>query len=214
LSTKFFIPYVYFQSIEFVHYSQISDSEKICVILWLSVTFILQKYFKTYRKERKFLDRNEMEKIYDTYKNTVYRTAYACCKNKSDAEDIMQETFIKRFTSELMFSDEKSEKAWLIKVTVNKCRDMFRSLRYKIMLNSVPVEETEIPCENQEESKVYTAVMELPQKYRIVIHLYYYEGYSVKEIGRITGRNESAVQTQLYRARNILKKSLGEEMCL
>ena len=156
----------------------------------------------------------EMEQIYDKYSGTVYRAAFAYCKNSADAEDITQETFIKRFQSNTEFSDEKAEKAWLLKVAANKCRDMFRSPRYRFMYHSVPLDEAGLIYETPEESAVFRAVMELPTKYRIAVHLYYYEGYSAAETAKITGRSETAVQTQLYRARKMLKKTLGEEMCL
>lgn len=155
-----------------------------------------------------------MANLYDKYKNTVYRMAFAYCKNKADAEDIMQEAFIQLFTADINFEDASKEKSWLLKVTVNKCRDMFRSLRYKYSLNSIPLEEANLIYETPEESEVYHAVMSLPTKYRLVIHLYYYEEYSVKEISAITGKNESAVQTQLYRARKKLKDILGKELRL
>lgn len=155
-----------------------------------------------------------MALIYDKYSSAVYRTAFAYCKNSADAEDIVQETFIKRFRTDIDFPDDKAEKAWLMKVAANKCRDMFRSARYRYFHNSVPLDEAELVYETPEESAVYHAVMELPPKYRIVIHLYYYEGYTVTETAKIIGKSETAVQTQLYRARKLLKKTLGEEMCL
>lgn len=154
----------------------------------------------------------EMELLYDKYKNSVYRLAFSYCKNTADAEDITQETFFKRFTSDITFSDEKSEKAWLMKVTANKCKDLLKSLTYKYFYYSVSLEEANLIYKTPEESAVYHAVMELPPKYRIVVHLYYYEGYSVAEIGKILSRSETAIQTRLYRARKLLKKSLGEGM--
>lgn len=156
----------------------------------------------------------EMAQIYDRYSGAVYRTAFTMCKNTADAEDITQETFIKRFRTDISFDDSSSEKAWLIRVAVNKCRDMFRSVRYRYFYYTVSLDEVDLIYETKDESYVYHAVMELPPKYRIVIHLYYYEGYSVAEIGRIIGKSETAVQTQLYRARKKLKDTLGEEMCL
>ncbi|WP_298528996.1 RNA polymerase sigma factor [uncultured Ruminococcus sp.] len=156
----------------------------------------------------------EMEQIYDKFSGAVYRAAFAYCKNSADAEDITQEAFIKRFQSNIDFRDEKAEKAWLMKVTANRCRDMFRSPRYRFMYHSVPLEEAGLIYETPEESAVFRAVMELPPKYRIAVHLYYYEGYSVAETAEITGKSETAVQTQLYRARKMLKKALGEEMYL
>ena len=156
----------------------------------------------------------QMALIYDKYSSAIYRSAFAYCRNSADAEDITQETFIKRFQSDISFPDDKTEKAWLIRVAANKCRDMFRSARYRYFYNSVPLDEAELVYETPEESAVYHAVMELPPKYRIVIHLYYYEGYTVTETAKIIGKSETAVQTQLYRARKLLKKSLGEEMCI
>ena len=153
-----------------------------------------------------------MAEIYDKFSGAVYRIAFMYCKNKADAEDITQETFIKRFTADVAFPDDKSEKAWLLRVAANKCRDMFRSARYRFMRSAIPIEEAGLVYESPEESLVFHAVMELPPKYRLVIHLFYYEGYSAAEIGRMTECSESAVQTRLYRARNMLKKSLGEEL--
>lgn len=155
-----------------------------------------------------------MSLIYDKYSASVYRAAFAFCKNSADAEDITQETFIKRFRTDISFPDDKSEKAWLMKVAANKCRDMFRSPRYKYFYYTVPLEEAELIYETPEESAVFHAVMELPPKYRMVIHLYYYEEYSVGEIAGIIGKSDTAVQTRLYRARKLLKKSLGKEMNL
>ena len=155
-----------------------------------------------------------MADIYDRNKNAVFRMAFSYCKNKADAEDIMQDVFIKLFTGGAEFENEDKERSWILKVTVNKCRDMFRSARYRYFYNSVPLDEANLVYETPEESAVYHAVMELPPKYRLVIHLYYYEGYSVAETAKIIGRSETAVQTQLYRARKLLKESLGKEMCL
>ena len=160
------------------------------------------------------MDSEKMTEIYDKYSNAVYRMAFAYCKNKADAEDIMQEVFINRFSADIVFEDEAKEKSWLLKVTVNKCRDMFRSLRYKYSLTSIPLEEADIIYETQEESDVYHAVMSLPNKYRTVIHLFYYEEYTIKEISAITGDKETAIQTQLYRARKKLKDILGKELRL
>lgn len=157
---------------------------------------------------------NEMDDIYDKYKNTVYRTAFAYCRNTADAEDITQEVFIKRFQYSRDFSDDESEKAWLLRVTINQCKDCLKSLWHKYFYRSVPLDEANLIYETPEESDVYHAVMELPPKYRIVIHLYYYEEYSVREIGQIIGKSETSVQTQLYRARNLLRKTLGKELRL
>ena len=157
---------------------------------------------------------NEMKLLYDKYSGSVYRLAFSYLKNSADAEDIVQEVFMKLFSAELKFPDERFEKAWIMTVTANKCRDMLRSLAYKCFHHSVALEDADLIYETPEESAVYHAVMELPPKYRIVIHLYYYEGYSTAETAKIIGISETAVQTRLYRGRNLLKKSLGEDVCL
>lgn len=158
------------------------------------------------------MDTAELAELYDKYKDTVFRTAFAFCRNTADAEDIMQEVFLKRFRTDISFASDNHEKAWLLKVTANQCRDMFRSLRYRHALKSVPLDEAGLIYETPEESEVYRAVMSLSPENRLVIHLYYYEGHSVKEIGSIIGKSETAVQSRLHRARKQLKKILGEEL--
>ncbi len=155
------------------------------------------------------MDTDLLEVIYDKHKNTVYRTAFTYCKNVADAEDITSEVFIKCFEQNKNFDSDEHIKAWLIRCTINRCRDLLRSFRFR---NHIPLEDAEIVYETPEASTLYHTVMNLPSKYRIVIHLYYYEGYSVDEIAGITRNSSSAVQTQLYRARNKLRKILGEEL--
>ena len=152
-----------------------------------------------------------MERIYDTYHESVYRLAFAYCKNRADAEDITSEVFLKRFSVKKTFESASHETAWMMRVTVNLSKDLLRSFRFRF---TVPLDDTVLIFETPEESEVYRAVMDLPAKYRSVIHLYYYEGYSVAEIAKIIGRSETAVQTQLYRARKLLKTALGEELAL
>lgn len=156
------------------------------------------------------MERNEMELIYDKFKNTVYRTAFAYCKNYAEAEDITQDVFIKCFTSDKYeFDSDEHIKAWLIRVTINRCKDIFKSFRFK---NLVSLDNAnQLIYETPEESEVYNAVMSLPEKYRIVIHLFYYEQYSTKEISKITKKTDTAVRTQLSRGRDMLKKKLGKE---
>lgn len=160
------------------------------------------------------MSNEEMAYIYDRYSSSVYRMAFMYCKNSADAEDITQETFISRFQTDAVFLDEKAEKAWLMRVAANKCKNMLQSARYRFWCHSVPLEDAGFIYEAPEENTVFHAVMDLPAKYRLVIHLYYYEGYSVKEIAKITSRSDTAVQTQLYRARKLLKEKLGKELQL
>ncbi|MGN1480862.1 sigma-70 family RNA polymerase sigma factor [Porcipelethomonas sp.] len=155
------------------------------------------------------MERNEMESIYDKFKNTVFRTAFAYCKNYAEAEDVTSDVFVKCFTSEKKFEDDNHLKAWLIRVTINRCKDIFKSFRFK---NLVSLDDAQkLTYEAPEENEVYNAVMSLPKKYRTVIHLFYYEQYSTREIAQITQRSDTAVRTQLCRGRDILKKKLRKE---
>ncbi|MBQ3566100.1 MAG: sigma-70 family RNA polymerase sigma factor [Oscillospiraceae bacterium] len=157
------------------------------------------------------MEKMHMEQMYEKYSDTVFRTAYSIVKNISEAEDITSDVFIKFFTYEKEFENEEHEKAWLIRITINKCKDMFRSFRIK---NRVTLDSWQAYCETEEESAVFDAVMKLPEKYRIVIHLFYFEGYSTDEIAEMIKVRGQTVRTRLSRARNMLKKSLGEELCL
>ena len=154
------------------------------------------------------MEQTQMTAIYDRMKNTIYRTALAYCRNIQDAEDITHDVFLIRFRREEPFPDDESEKAWMLRVTVNQCKNLLKSFRRRF---TVPLEDAADVCITQDEHSVWDAVNALPAHYRVVVHLYYYEGYTVGEIGKITGRSETAVQTQLYRARKMLRKALGEE---
>ncbi len=157
------------------------------------------------------MDKIQMEQLYEKYSDTVFRTAYSVVKNVAEAEDITSEVFIKLFTYDKVFESEEHEKAWLIRITVNKCKDLFRSFRIK---NRVTMESWQAYCETDEESAVMEAVMSLPEKYRVAVHLFYFEGYSTDEIGQMLGVKGHTVRTRLSRARSQLIKLLGEEYCL
>ena len=151
---------------------------------------------------------NDLEECYEKYKNTVYRTAIAYLKNKADAEDIMQETFLKRYHYHFSFPNSDQEKAWLLRVAINLCKNLLKSSHKR---NCVSLEETEFLYETQEEYTVTEAVMKLEPKYRMTIHLYYVEGYSVQEISKMLSISRTAVRTRLHRARQMLKDILGKE---
>ncbi len=147
--------------------------------------------------------------LYDKFSGTVYRVALSYCRNVQDAEDVMQDVFLKRFSLSRSFPDDMQEKAWLIRMTVNRCKNLLKAIRRR---NAVPLEDAASLCVTEEESGIWEAVAALPVKYRLVIRLYYGEGYSVKEIAAMLRRSETAVQTQLYRARELLRDILGEEV--
>lgn len=150
------------------------------------------------------------EKALYQYANMVYRLALLQMKNKSDAEDVFQEVFLRLVQHQDKISDEEHLKAWLIRVTLNCCKKQFDSAWRRKTVSMEEQKETGYE-EEYEENVIYKEVQNLPEKYRTVIHLFYFEEYSVKEIGKITGQKDSAVKTQLSRARGILKEKLKGE---
>ena len=149
------------------------------------------------------------------YQDTVYRIAFAYYKKASDAEDITQEVFIrylKNSKNNGRFNGEEHLKAWLIRVAMNISKSLLRS-RSVWFRKTEPISEHEnLRAEehDHDQSDTYYAVLSLPEKYRSVILLYYFEEYNIKEIAEILSRSETAVQTQLHRARAILKEKLKE----
>ncbi len=146
------------------------------------------------------------------YKDTVFRVAFSYMKNKSDAEDISQEVFLKLYTSAPEFSNEQMEKAWLIRITINKSKDLLKSNWFSKRTDDTELITTQYEM-NQNESDMLENVLSLPEKYRGIIHLYYYEEYSITEISEITGVKISTIQTRLQRGRKLLEKKLKEEWC-
>lgn len=155
------------------------------------------------------MEASEYDRIAETYIDTVYRVALSNCKNSADAQDVVQNTFVKLLKSDVDFKDDEHIKRWLIKVTVNECRSMWRSF-WKKNVDYIEEIAKEPKFDTEEKSELYYEVMELPQKYRSVVHLYYYEDYSVKEISEILGIKETTIQTRLMRARKMLKQQLWE----
>lgn len=144
----------------------------------------------------------------DKYQDLVYRTALTVTGNTADAEDVMQEAFFRYFRFHPDFENEAHERAWLIRVTINAGRNVLRSAWRRRRVDFDP----ELVAQTQEEpgdSRVLSAVMELPEKYRVAIYLYYYEEYSVREIADLTSQTEAAVSQQLSRGRRKLRSKLG-----
>lgn len=152
----------------------------------------------------------EYGRIVDQYTDIVYRVALSYAKSKQDAEDVVQTTFMKLLIKEAAFKDEEHIRRWLIRVAVNECNSLWSSFWRK---NVEPIDNVEREPEftTEEKSDLYYAVMELPRKYRVVVHLFYYEGYSTKEISQILHIRETTVRTQLVRARKQLKQRLKED---
>lgn len=145
----------------------------------------------------------------ETYGDTIFRVAYSYLKNRADAEDVMQETLLKLYREPGTFESDEHQKRWLIRVAVNQCRSLLRS---SWLRQTVPLEEQlDAPVfDHPEQSELFEQVMALPKKYRLVVYLYYYEGYQAREIAEVLHRNLSTVQTWLMRARGLLQRSLKE----
>ena len=138
----------------------------------------------------------------------LYRISLLILKNTADAEDAVQETFIKYFTKAPEFTDADHEKAWLITVATNRCRDM---LRYRSRHETESEEVLNTYAVEKSDSGILEALMELSDKYRIIMILFYVEQYKIDEIADITGVSVSAVKMRLSRGRKLLEEKYRKE---
>lgn len=167
------------------------------------------------------MERQQAERMMEAYGSMLYKIALLRLKSPEDAEDVVQEVFCQYLKYPKEFESEEHEKAWFIKVTLNACKKFYRTAWNKHRGELSEEDFLKIETDNGKPEQEYLthegnrkllqAVFSLPEKYRDVIHLFYYEEMSVKEIGAILNRQESTVTSQLTRARNILKKNLGED---
>ncbi len=151
-----------------------------------------------------------IDEAFGQYADRIFSAAFSICQNRADADDIVQSTFFKYYSMELDYDSESHIKAWLLRVAVNQAKDLMKSFWHR---NVIQWEEymNELPFEEQSDSRLFEAVMRLPKKYRIVIHLFYYEDYSIHEIAQILNCREGTVKSQLNRGRKLLKTMLLEE---
>ena len=147
---------------------------------------------------------SQLEAAYDAYSGAVFRLAMVYLGRHADAEDVTQEVFIRLLYRSPAFADEAHQKRWLLQVAANLCRDQLRGVwrRGVIQLDDA------IPAAPPEEQQALAAVLQLPEKYKLPIHLHYYEGYSVAEIAGILKLGQSAVKMRLKRGRELLKLEL------
>jgi RNA polymerase sigma-70 factor (ECF subfamily) len=148
-----------------------------------------------------------IEELVRRHESRLYRTAVAIMGNRADAEDVVQDAFIKVLEKRPEFDSPEHEIAWLIRVTVNLCRSRLRSKWWK---TTVPLLDS-YPARSESEQQLMETILSLPAKYRIVLHLFYYEGYSTREIAEVTEQKESSVRSLLTRARQRLGALLKEE---
>ena len=151
----------------------------------------------------------DLEQLYKKYRDNIFAIGLNYFGNPSDADDIVQETFYKLSKSRTDFDSEEHIRNWLIRVAVNECKRISLSFWRR---NRMPLQEylETISFETVEESELFSEVMMLKPKYRQIIHLFYYEGYSTAEIADILHISQSTVTTRLARARHQLKENLRE----
>ena len=129
-------------------------------------------------------------------------------KNYTDTEDVFQTVFLKYVQSAIQFESDEHERAWLIRVTINACKDLLKSFfrSRTLSIDQLIEQAAELPPDNRE---VLEAVLSLPAKYRDVVYLHYYENYTAPQISRILGKNVNTVYTLLTRSKKMLKEKLG-----
>ena len=151
----------------------------------------------------------QARRLVETYADMILRISYQYLKQIWDAEDICQTVFLKYLTSNCRFDTPEHEKAWIIRTTINACKDHVKSAFFR---RTVPLEEAAVVAAPQvPDAGILEAVRTLPRNYRISIYLYYYEGYTAQEIGAILGKSEGTVAQYLSRGRKRLKQMLTQE---
>ena len=146
------------------------------------------------------------EDILDKYGNNLYRICLITLKNQADAEDALQDTLVRYLQKAPRFESEEHQKAWLIRVAVNICRDMLRKRRYhQEELENIPVPQVD------EQQSALDALLTLPEQFRIPMTLHYVEGYSVAELAKLLSLTQSAVKMRLSKGRTLLREAIGKE---
>lgn len=148
------------------------------------------------------LTSKEFELKYDTYKDTVFRIAFTYLKNQAESEDVMQEVFLKLYTAAPDFEGEEHEKRWLIRVTVNLCKNQLKSFWRS---HRGEIENLEQIADQPMDREILQEVLALPEKYKAVIYLFYVEGYKSREIAEILGEKDSTVKMRLKKGRELLR---------
>jgi len=185
--------------------------------LFFMICTVLRKRFYTFSSEqadplqkdiRCFEMNQRAESILDTYGNSILRYAYSYLHNRSDAEEVLQDTLFQFLKTAPVFENQQHEKAWVLRVAGNLSKNR---LKYNALRKTDELSEELLAEQREDLSFVWDAVKRLPVKYREAIHLFYYEGYSTKQIAKILQRNEITVRSDLRRGRERLKAILKEE---
>ena len=149
--------------------------------------------------------------LVDKYGNMVLRISYTYLQNQADAEDAVQDVFLRIMDKKPEFNDEEHEKYWIARVTANICKNKLKMFWNKNKCSIDDVGEIASYDTYNTGSNVLQAVMSLPEKYRVAVYMFYYEGYSTLEISKMLGKTDTTVRSLLHRARGKLKDLLKEE---
>lgn len=152
--------------------------------------------------------KREIEEVLNKYGDLIFRTCLILLGNTEDAQDAVQDTMIKYIRKAPKFQDENHEKAWLLKVSSNRCKDI---IRYRMNHSKFDAEILEQFSDESEDTGILEALMQIPEKYRLVLTLYYVDEYKIEEIAEIINRTASAVKMRLKKGRELLRKKYGEE---
>ena len=154
----------------------------------------------------------QLQNAAQIHANMIYRIAVNQLHSVTDAEDIVQEVLLRYYQSGIEFDAVEHEKAWIIRVTINCCKNVYRSSWWKNVLVTDEVHELSVVSGQEEKSDmkfdVLDAVSRLPFKFRVIVYLHYYEGFSVQEISEALHKNKNTVLSHLHRARKLLKRDL------
>lgn len=150
----------------------------------------------------------DIERIVDTYGNMLFRICLVILCNENDAEDVVQETFINYLTKSPTFHDSEHEKAWLITVATNRCKNM---RRFNLIRRHIDISDLQLYSKDVESYGLLDYLMKLPNKHKIVLLLYYVEGYKVDEIATLLNITSSAVKKRLQRGRVLIRESYRKE---
>ena len=155
-------------------------------------------------------DMEQAERLANTYADAILRLSYTYLKNTHDAQDICQTVFLKLIERRPAFASSEHEKAWIIRTTINACKDHLKSHWRK---TTVPIEAAQhVPAPAAEPGSILASVNLLPPKYRAVIYLHYYEGYTLREIARLLGVTVPTVKMRLKRGRDALRNTWEESL--
>lgn len=158
-----------------------------------------------------FVQNESIETVIQRYKGTVYSVALSYVNSRDDADDIFQEVFLIYFRTNPQFNDEEHRKAWLIRTTINCSKRVVDSTYRKRTVPLDEMEEESFQFQTKEENAVYVALQALPEKYRTVLHLFYFEDMSIDMICKVLDLKSSTVKVQLMRGREMMKEKLKEE---